>query len=229
VSNQLSETLLRHLKSPLRTGRSQGGMLTTGDSRNGISMQVEFGVAEQVTVSFDNTATAGGVEALAQATIEFTIDGTSIVRTIDVAAGASISGVAQAVRVRVLDMTSTSLVVSTPTSYGVTISVAVMPRPTTAVPPVLTGLTNKQLSQNGTVTVQVPAGADSFVVYGQTASGQPTGIEVAQQTAQGTATIQQSVPTLGQFVPLLMGCGRLLITNLSATTATVSVIWGIDG
>jgi hypothetical protein len=228
MSQQMDETYRQHAKSPLRTGRAQGGNLTTGDSNNNVSCQVEFGVAEVVTVSFDNTAASQDIEALAQATIEFTIDGVTIVRTIDVSAGASISGVAQAVRARVVDKTNEEFTASDfGQKYGVTISIAVMPRPTTAVPPVLTGA-QALLNQNQSVTVQVPSGANSFAVYGSTAAAAPT-LQAVQKTARGTAILMEDIATLGQFVPLLMGTGQVVVTNLSAAQAEICLVWGIDG
>ena len=225
--NQYGKTFRQHEESPLRTGRAQSKNLTTGDGRNQASLQCEFGVAEEVTVVIDNGAPGAGITAFATATVEFTIDGTTTVRQFDVAAGACISGVAQAVRVSVKDSTPSSHAQGK--SYGVTLSVAVMPRPTTAVPPVLTGaLAQTVTSGGGTLTVPVPNGADSVVVFGVVWPGYPS-FQVAQQTADGLTTLLETAVTPGQFVPLIAGCGQIVITNFGTITANVTVAFGIDG
>jgi hypothetical protein len=226
MSNQMDETLRRHVQSPLRTGRSQGGTLTTGQNQQ-VSMQVELGVAEVVTVTVDNTSLGGmPITAFATAQVEFTIDGTSIVRQFDVAAGASISGVAKAIRVSVKDSTPSAHPQNK--SYGVTMSVAVMPRPTTAVPPVLTGLAAATVANGGgQETVSVPPGANSVVVYAYSSAALL--LLLAEETADGVTVVLETLVTPGQFIPLVAGAGKIVLTNNGLASAQVTVTFGIDG
>ena len=229
--NQLFETLRQHGKLGLRTGRAQGGKLTIGQG-NDVTCQVEFGMASEVTVSVDsNAAETPGLVAFAQATVMFTVEGVTITRTFDVAAGASISGLAEAVRVMVKDTTPSSFSASKGQQYGITISIALMPRPNTAVPPALTGLANGTVGALATVNVAVPLGANSVIVTGTGAAG-VVSLQLAQQTADLSTTLMEcdltSVPS--PAIALMSGCGNIAITNLAGgSSAQVTVQFGIDG
>jgi hypothetical protein len=222
--NQLDETFYTHAKSPMRTGRAQAGQLTTGRQQS-VAAQATFGVASNFTVTVD--VQADTTVAFASAIVAWSIDGTTITRQFDVSAGATISGLAEAVQVRVSD--------STPTGhpqgivYGVVIAIAAESRPTTAVPPVLTGLASVAVgAAASTVAIPVPAGANGVVVYGSTAAGAPT-LQLAEQTADGSVTVLETSVAPGQFVPLVSGAGRVVVTNLGGATANVTVVFSIDG
>jgi hypothetical protein len=231
MSNQFEETLRQHKKLGLRSGRAQAGMITIGQG-NDVTCQVELGMASEVTVSIDsNVLETAGLVAFTQATVTFTIEGVSITRTFDVAAGASISGLAEAVRVMVKDVTPTVFSQSKGKKYGVTISIAMMPRPNTAVPPTLTGVSNVSVAGLNTLPVPVPLGASSVIVTGSGAAG-VVSLQVAQQTADGGENLMlcdlTSVPS--PPIALMAGCGIIAITNLAASSvANVTVQFGIDG
>ena len=229
--NQYQETLRQHGKLGLRTGRAQAGKLTIGQG-NDASCQVELGITSQVTVSISSdVAETPGLVAFTQATVMFTVEGVTITRTFDVAAGASISGLAEAVRVMVKDTTPSSFASSQGQQYGITISIALMPRPSTAVPPTLTGLANGTVGALATVNVAVPLGANSVIVTGTGAAG-VVSLQLAQQTADLSTTLMEcdltSVPS--PPIALMAGCGNIAITNLASSTgAQVTVQFGIDG
>ena len=229
--NQYQETLRQHGKLGLRTGRAQAGKLTIGQG-NDASCQVELGITSQVTVSISSdVAETPGLVAFTQATVMFTVEGITITRTFDVAAGASISGLAEAVRVMVKDTTPSSFAASQGQQYGITISMALMPRPNTAVPPTLTGLANGTVGALATVNVAVPLGANSVIVTGTGAAG-VVSLQLAQQTADKSTTLMEcdltSVPS--PPIALMAGCGNIAITNLAASSgANVTVQFGIDG
>ena len=229
--NQYQETLRQHGKLGLRTGRAQAGKLTIGQG-NDASCQVELGITSQVTVSISSdVAETPGLVAFTQATVMFTVEGVTITRTFDVAAGVSISGLAEAVRVMVKDTTPSSFASSQGQQYGITISIALMPRPNTAVPPTLTGLANGTVGALATVNVAVPLGANSVIVTGTGAAG-VVSLQLAQQTADLSTTLMEcdltSVPS--PPIALMAGCGNIAITNLASSTgAQVTVQFGIDG
>lgn len=229
--NQYQETLRQHGKLGLRTGRAQAGKLTIGQG-NDASCQVELGITSQVTVSISSdVAETPGLVAFTQATVMFTVEGITITRTFDVAAGVSISGLAEAVRVMVKDTTPSSFASSQGQQYGITISIALMPRPNTAVPPTLTGLANGTVGELATVNVAVPLGANSVIVTGTGAAG-VVSLQLAQQTADKSTTLMEcdltSVPS--PPIALMSGCGNIAITNLAGgSSAQVTVQFGIDG
>lgn len=224
--NQYEGTFGTHKQSEMRTGRAQGGSLTTGDTANSVSLQVELGIAQEVTVQIDNSAPGSNITAFALATVEFTIDGTTTVRQFEVAAGASISGVAKAIRVRVVDATPASH--AQKVKYGVTMSVATMPRATTAVPPVLTGLASTTVGDGAASgNVEVPDGADGVIVFAYSASALL--LELTQATADGVTTVLQTTVTPGQVVPLIGGAGRVSVANNGSAAAQVSIVFTIDG
>lgn len=227
--NQFEETLRQHQKLKLRTGRSQAGKLTTGQSNNDVTCQVEFGMASEVTVSIDNNAVESGITAFATATVMFTIEGVTISRSFDVAAGASISGLAEAVRVMVKDNTKVPHALDA--QYGIIISIAMMPRPATATPPTLTGAANVTVPALSSTTVPVPVGANSVIVNGTGAAG-VVSLSLKQMTADGLVTLMETditeVPS--RPIALMAGCGEIEVLNLAAGSgAQVTVQFGIDG
>ena len=228
--NQYQETLRQHGKLGLRTGRAQAGKLTIGQG-NDASCQVELGITSQVTVSISSdVAETPGLVAFTQATVMFTVEGVTIIRTFDVAAGVSISGLAEAVRVMVKDVTPSSFSASEGQAYGITISVAMMPRPGGTAPPTLTGIANETVGSSGTINVAVPLGASAVVVSGTGAAG-VVSLQVAQQTADKSMTLMEcdltSVPS--PPIALMSGCGNIAITNLAGSNSNVTVQFVIDG
>lgn len=229
--NQFEETLRQHKKLGLRSGRAQAGLITIGQG-NDVTCQVELGMASEVTVSIDSNALeTAGLVAFTQASVTFTIEGVSIIRTFDVAAGASISGLAEAVRVMVKDVTPSVFSQSKGKKYGVTISIAMMPRPNSATPPTLTGVSNAAIAGLSTLNISVPLGANSVIVTGTGAAGVPS-LQLAQQTADMGVNLMLCDLTQVPSPPiaLMAGCGNIAITNLaSGSGANVTVQFGIDG
>jgi hypothetical protein len=234
VSNQYGRSFEPHPKSPILTGRAQSGKLTTGDSNKPVSAQAQFGVSTYFTVTIDSNIVTdpSGPVAFTKAVVEWTNDGITIVREIDVAAGASISGLAEAVAVRVYDYTATAPTVEAHTyalgvDYGVSISITSRQRPTTAAPPVRTGLAATPVNQSAAQEVDVPLGANSVLVYGALAAAAAS-VLVTFLTADGATTLLKTVAG-DDPIPLIAGVGVVRVTNLSASQADITVVFGIDG
>lgn len=218
-----------HGEEALRTGWAQGGPINVGQTA-GVRMQARFGVLTEFTVTIDSNASANGIVAFTKAVVTWTVNGNPIVRTIDVGAGASISGLGESVMVVINDVTNLGAFPSAAgKSYNVTVSVATNPRPTTAVPPILTGIDASDVDESAsTANIPVPAGANSVAVYGGISTGAAT-LRLRQMTADNSATLLSTIVTLGQFVPLVAGAGLVAVDNLSMATASVNILFGIDG
>jgi hypothetical protein len=159
-----------------RLGWGKSGTLTTGKEAQFTSLSASFEEPTTFTVQFD--VQQGATAGFAIATVIWTVNGVSFTRTIDVAAGSSISGLAESVRVIVNDATDVTVYPSG-VEYVVSVTIAGRPRPTTATPPVFTGLQATSLNTGQTIPVQVPNGANSVAVYGTTNTpGTPVAIQV---------------------------------------------------
>jgi hypothetical protein len=54
-------------------------------------------------------------------------------------------------------------------------------------------------------------------------------LQLLEETADGSVTVLETVVTPGQYVPLVMGAGRVIVTNIGGSTAAVSIVFAIDG
>jgi hypothetical protein len=218
-----------------RTGWSKSANLITGQTTKIVTLSAEFEEPTSFTAQFDvdQEETSG----FAIAVVEWTVNGITISRTIDVAAGASICGVAESVHVLVKDVTDVSVAggFTAGQSYGVTISVAARTRANTAVPPVFTGLRMAEtfpVPAPGAVA-EVPPGANSVAIFGaDVATGGPVSLGLLVQgfTVPDVArTLLQSVPQQGFFTPLVAGSMQVSVLNLGVTPAFVTIVFGIDG
>jgi hypothetical protein len=225
--SNLNDTFEAHRKSDFRTGWAQGGHLQTGNVGKDVSCQAKFGRAVNFTAQIDVDSVGDKIVAFTQAIVQWTVAGNTIVRTIDVAAGVSISGLAESVHVRVRDITPSSFPQNK--EYDATILIAAEPRATTAVPPIFTGLLSTAVAANASVTVPVPNGANGVTVYGVVWPGAPS-FDLQEQTADGSTVLLDTIVTPGQFVPLLAGAGLIVVTNKAASLgSSISVVFTIDG
>lgn len=210
-----------------RTGWAVGGSLITGNSSNTVSLQAHFGKASIFTVQLDVTPPDSG--SVPQVTISYTVNGVPVDRTIDVAAGASISGVAEAVRVRIIDATPIPKMTAG-IAYPVTITIGTYPRPGGAYPTV-TGAYDTTIASGGNQeTVRVPAGANGVYVFAWPASGTTIDLEITQSNSVGPlfkALQTDGIPQ--QPIPLVAGAKFVNVINNGATNIQATVIFSIDG
>lgn len=219
-----------HDKRKILSGFGRQGQLQTGRTNVTLTAQADFGETTIFTVQLDINLTGAptGSVAFALAVVEWTINGITLTRTVDVALGVSISGLAESVRVRMIDTTPQSFTIGV--SYTGTILIATNPRPTTAVPPILTALYTTSIPNGSfSAVLPVPAGGNSLVVLASTAAGIFPTLRVRLQTASGADLIRMAVPAGASFIPLPTGTGQAVVDNMGATAADISVLWGIDG
>ena len=194
-------------------------------------MSLEF--TAQIETDQNRARTTGGGNTAGFATAEFTwtVNGISQRRVIDAVAGATLTGVAESLRVIIKDVTDVT-VFPAGVTYGVTVSVAARTRPTTAVPPVLTVALAQSLAAAAEIEFDVPVGANSIAVYGtQTGGGTPI-LQIDEKAFYSPVdshVVLETVPRLGEFTPLLTGVQRVGVTNVGGAGAVVTVVFGIDG
>ena len=219
-----------HQRRKILSGFGRQGQLQTGRSNVTVTAQADFGETTIFTVQLDInlTGTPVGTVAFCLAIVEWTINGITLTRTVDVALGVSISGLAESVRVRLIDSTPTQYPIGI--GYTGTILIATNPRPTTAVPPVLTALYTTNIAGSASTPVlPVPSGGNSLVVLASTAAGVWPTLRVRFQTASGVDLIRSVAPSGQTFLPLPTGTGQAIVDNLGVAAADISVLWGIDG
>jgi hypothetical protein len=91
-----------------KTGWGQSGTLTAGNKTQRVTMQADFnkGVgAFDFTCQFSVTAPGGRSVVNAEALVSWRVEGQEVTRRITIGAGASLTGVGQAVRVEIYDAT----------------------------------------------------------------------------------------------------------------------------
>lgn len=169
------------------------------------------------------------------ATVTWSSEGNGVQRRLSVVDGASISGVADHVTVRVVDETADvgGDMIATPVDYFVTILVAPFPRPARGAPPYL----------RGTAVPVVVAGGASSALAVPNDSGVTTACILAVAEDGGLPRVTQRsfdpgivfsryVPDNSSWVGLFPQTVDLLLENVSidpASTVTYSALWGIDG
>lgn len=206
--------------------------LNSGRASDGLRCDTKFKKPRGFTVTC-NIDTPG---VFAQMTVEWRLDGAIIQRTVDVAAGASISGFGQSVTVTVNDNTTKGLyaAANSPVNYIVTVTISPGVRPGNGVPLVQTGLAQATINAGATKSVAVPTGANGVLVYSES-GGVPAALYVDQQTPKpavgGATTLSGMALNALQTapMPLAAGVSQILITNQGAGQAAVTVLFTIDG
>lgn len=120
-------------------GWSANGQLLTVNYTKSINLQAQFGEPGDYTAEFAFSPTLdsqGFARMQAEALITWAIEGNFVTRRISVTNGASITGVAQAVRIQIFDVSNPG---ATPANiaYGVSVQVTKGARATTMQPPTL--------------------------------------------------------------------------------------------
>lgn len=226
-------------KPGLRTGGwSTSGPLTPRGNLN-VGLQCSFydeldirqRPAGLYTVQFGVSAPAGLYKKVNPvATVVWGCEGNTIQRRLSVCDGASISGTADHVAVRVADQSDD---VGTPRlGYQVTITVTPYTRPSPDRPFLRAGgaLIVVAGGANSTLAVPDDAGVTSALVMAVAAGG---GLpRVSQESIDPAVVYGQYVPD-GRYTPLFPQTSVLRLENVNAavpaSTVTYNVLWGIDG
>lgn len=214
-------------------GWSSSGQLNMGNSVDQVSLQANFPKGDVYTVQFSVTppSAVGGVIPIptTRATIMWSINGNFHSRVVDVGNGVSVSGVANAVKVNVQDLSPDP---GGSPQYGVDITVARGVRADTGNPPTLFGeRVTGVAAAGGAVTILVPINAgviSAEVTASENGVGTPN-VTVLQQG--GTTQKSYDVGIVPAFVALRPGVvTQLRIVNHDPTNAVdITITWGIDG
>ena len=174
----------------------------------------------------------------AEAIINWSVKGQQQRRIVTIASGVAISGVCDAVSVKIRDTSITSEGADA-ISYAVQTTLTKGVRPSTGQPPSLTiGLSQViegQITAPGTLfPVPVNAGVMSFYVLAAGHSGAvlTTTDIVAQVIGSGGILLAAYYPLItGGWIPLPSGAYAVGVSNNASETtdADVNVIWGIEG
>jgi hypothetical protein len=169
---------------------------------------------------------------IVQAIVTWKIGGQQQRRVISVTSGASLTGVAEGVDVKLVDLTTNPVGYN----YKVQVTLSKGTRGNVQQPPVLYALEGQQqLSNSGLIVFSVPqdAGVISvfpFIFYDR---NNPADIFM-QYTDLGFLTNYADVDLIppGHWYPLVPGTGRVeFLSNAAAggPVTFISVLWGIDG
>ena len=215
-----------HGRLSKRTGWGFPGKLSVG-AKQAVTAQAErfeYPAMRTVQVSLDTSGLALTTVFMGRLVVDFGLDVGTNQRSIDVAAGASISGLADKILARVVDESP----VATNEVVGVMITCTDYPRPT-GVAPVRTGFFGA-IAASITQNVPVPNGASGVIVLGS----QFAGLQITQYANVGgglilTKTLSQSDAIIGQTQPLVQGCRFVGLTNTSGTSTSATMLFVIDG
>ena len=180
---------------------------------------------------------------VAKALVQWSVEGSTVTRIMNIVDGASITGVAQGVNVFAFDATQEVKVESSPfgVPYQVTAQVSKGVRATNKQPPILVpgapSLIGSVLidATDPPVSVPIPQGAGVISVYvtvGFSASPEPdsNSIQVQQQFALTLFSTKTYDPRdFPDWVPISPGADTIFLVNNSAQEVVFSITFGIDG
>lgn len=228
----------REVPGPLRGGWSASGILQMNNPNRAVPLQAQFPNIENYTVQFNVVppTTAASVSASSQAEVVWSIEGNPVRRLISVVDGTAITGMAEAVSVRLFDA---SAVLGTLT-YQASITVARGRRGTSKQPPYLFPTpAASAIVAPGALSPLIPIPDDSGVISIFTNVTNPdvavAGIPLEQtfvaQVNGAGGTIMAYEPRNFDWVPLAPGAKFLVFGNraTSPVNATFWATFGIDG
>ena len=220
-----------------KSGWSATGTLTPFDSNKSVSLSAIFEETGTYTVilgaTFPNNAT-NLAPIQAEATVEWSVEGNTVIRKVSVGQGTSIQGAAQAVRVIVKDVSSNA---GPAPDYDVTILVVHGSRGVTPLPPVLEPPLNGGsvgINPNGTADIIVPqnCGVRSVNVTVGNISGAviPDGSIVVQQIVNGgVGRLRLYDPRNTDWVPVAPTVTIIRLRSFLAFPIEANVVFGIEG
>lgn len=233
-----------------KVGWSTSGRLRTGDRLRRVTIQADFPRAETYVLEFskNNSAVPSNLPIRAEAIVSWSVEGNWVSRRISIANGTTIQGVAQGVRVAIIDVTAPNADTGLPLPNGVDYEVSVQVTPgsrgSNKFPPFLVPAENwlRTLSLlSPTLTLPVPqdAGITSLLVeaIGVTAAGivaiNPGALIMIME--QNLVPITQLiVPGPSDHFPIMPGTDRVRLSMLTANQPALEFIqftlfFGIDG
>lgn len=230
------------LASAKDLGWSQSGKLTTGNPNTKISMQVQFPVCDSYTVQFGiippqrqgtpPTDFQPVLDVIADLT--WSVKGNFVTRRVSVGNGMSISGVAEAVKVDVKDITASPL--SLGFDYIASIQVSPGTRPSQGQPPTLKATPFVfAIPAGSSQTIAIPTEAGAISVETSVATnlaGVSPDVEVDQCIFEFPALVLKSYNALVEsgFVALAPSATGITVRNKDVTNAVnVALTFGIDG
>lgn len=217
---------------PKGEGWSQSGTLQTGVAGE-VSLQANFvqrfGAAGPFTVQLGVLPPLAGFPPgiVTAAEIEWSVQGNTVRRIVDLVNGLSISGFAEACRVVIRNVASVA-----PPGDPFVVSVQLTPgtRPSEQRPPTLT--TGRLVAAAGFTDVAVPveAGAISvFVTMGTDPPSVLTSADIQVQHRNTVGPLKAYDPRDYGWVPIDPRASIVRLVNTTATPVIASVIFGIDG
>jgi hypothetical protein len=235
LSGCLSETetednIMPNLSNKKAWSTSGNLISGAGDSGNGVSLQANF-IDEpgNYTVQFGiqapdiSSGPARVIKAVAE--ITWSVEGNDVRRLVDCVNGMSVTGTAQAVKVRVFD----NSVGGAALEYQISIQVIKGTRPSVAHPPFLSGQP-RAIADADQLLIPIPqnAGVTSvMVLVGALAVPVPPGVTISHESAVTLLAIYEARDY--QWVPIAAGANSIFVANGSGVGISATPIWGIDG
>jgi hypothetical protein len=170
----------------------------------------------------------------AQAIVDWSVKGQTQKRIVTIASGVALSGVCDAVSVKIRDVSITTEGAE-PISYAVQATLSKGQRPSTGQPPSLTTVLSQPLAGGESVVFYVPVNAgvmSLFVLAGPGAGTLVPSNIVAQVLGTNGILLAAYYPLVtGGWIALPAGAYEVDVTSYASelVTADVNVIWGIDG
>lgn len=224
-----------------KDGWQQSGTLFTAKPDQMVTCQANFAKAEYYTVQLaviqTPDITAPGYIGLgtyaAEADIEWSVEGSTVRRTVSLGNGVSISGTGQAVKVTLRDVSDPAIGVS---PYIVQVQIAPGTRPAKSQPPTLQGFIVTQILGVAPAFIDLPIPPNAGVISVETSGALfllgvnfRDNTRVSHRNAFGQIIKAYDPTQEVGFVPVAPNATFVRITNLSANIFQVNFTWGIDG
>ncbi len=224
----------RHISDMTRT-RNIGAFDSDLPPGTGItSLQVNDLDPGEYTLQFQALPPGDGNGFNAYAIVNWKIGGQQIVRKLNVFSGAAISGVAEAVDVKIVDYSGVGVLVADAIEYKVAAALSRGTRATTMQPATLsTQPTEVGIIGGATETFQIPQDAGVISMMPLVRVGgtyTPDQLDVTAANA-ATNTVQgwNIDPQNPVWVPLPPGANTVTFRNGTANSIGVNIVWGIEG
>ena len=214
-----------------KTAWSVSGDLQSNNASKAVQLQAEFHEIGNYLVQFGISKTPGD-SINPQAELTWSVEGNSVRRVITVVNGVSVTGSAQAVKVKMYDAGSQ---VAGARDYTGSIQVVPGVRPSQNQPPTLFGAVGT-LVDSAAVTVPLPVDSGIISVLIKVASDDvtaahpiPAGSVYAIQQDSAGARISVYEPQDYDYVTISRDVTSVSIKNVSGLTIRYSMTFGIDG
>jgi hypothetical protein len=225
-----------------KKGWQQAGELVTGQRDQVVTMQANFPEPDTYTCQFSIVtpppvlATPPGFPQFdAQAEVRWSVEGQSVSRLISIGNGTSITGVGQAVRVRMVDVLSSTLSAFFNHPYVVSVQCSRGQRPAQEKPPTLKGLAAgiTTIVPGASLVIPIPPQAGVISAYlfvdAFPTANRPIQVRAVQRTGVVSIGFWDPLVTQG-WIPILPNASLIEVFNDAAVgDVVVSLTWGIDG